>query len=201
MAVMNERKLDGVGSPIDLERIRSERVEFRQAMSRFCTGVTVIACGSGASTEAMTANSLTSVSLDPLLLLVSVRTTGRLHRRLAEGEAFSVSVLAEEQQPLSALFARPDRPGGDAAYERLGRWTGTNGTALAAGALAAFECTVEAAYPGGDHTLFLGRVTAVHQGRTAHRPLVFYAGGHPRLTDQRPEPALSRPREVESTHV
>ncbi|WP_327135936.1 flavin reductase family protein (plasmid) [Streptomyces sp. NBC_01343] len=190
-----------MSSAIDHERIRSDRADFRQAMSRFCTGVTVIACGTGASTEAMTANSLTSVSLDPLLLLVSIRTTGRLHPRLADGAAFSVSVLAEEQQYLSGLFARPDRPAGEAAYERLGGWTGANGTALAAGALAAFECTVEAAYPGGDHTLFLGRVTAVHQGRTAHRPLVFYAGGHPRLTDQCPRPALSRPREVESTHV
>ncbi|AXI77276.1 flavin reductase [Peterkaempfera bronchialis] len=190
-----------MSSAIDHERTRSDRAEFRQAMGRFCTGVTVIACGTGTSTEAMTANSLTSVSLDPLLLLVSVRTNGRLHRQLSQGEAFSVSVLAEEQQQLSGVFARQDRPRGIAAYERLGRWTGAGGTALAAGSLAAFECTVEAAYPGGDHTLFLGRVTSVHQGRTTDRPLVFYAGGYPRLTDQRPVPALSRPREVESTHV
>lgn len=187
-------------SAVEQERISPDRTEFRRAMGRFCTGVTLVACGYGPDTEVMTANSLTSVSLDPLLLLVSVRTAGRLHRRLAAGENFSVSVLAEEQGPLAALMAAPDRPQGTEAWQRMGSWTGGNGAALAAGSLAAFECAVEAAHPGGDHTLFLGRVTAVHHGPAAP-PLVFWAGGYPRLADQLTAPAPSRPREVESTHV
>ncbi|MFG2298604.1 flavin reductase family protein [Streptomyces sp. NPDC048603] len=182
------------------ERIRQDRTEFRRAMGRFCTGVTVVTCGSGPDTEAMTANSLTSVSLDPLLLLVSVRTGGRLHRRLSTGDDFAVSVLAEDQGPLAALLASGDRPSGTAAWNRLGAWTGGNGASLAAGSLAAFECAVEAAYPGGDHTLFLGRVTAVHEGRTAP-PLLFWAGGYPRLADQPSASAPGRAREVGSTHV
>lgn len=187
-------------SIIDQERIRPERAEFRRAMGRFCTGVTVIACGSGPTTEAMTANSLVSVSLDPLLLLVSVRTAGRLHRRLSGGENFSVSVLAEDQGPLAALLGRSERPRGTEAWRQLGSWQGHNGTALAAGSLTAFECSVEAAHPGGDHTLFLGRVTEVHDGPQAP-PLLFWAGGYPKFADQLSVPAVSRPCEVESTHV
>jgi flavin reductase (DIM6/NTAB) family NADH-FMN oxidoreductase RutF len=137
-------------------------------MGRFCTGVAVLTCGADDSTEAMTVNSLTSVSLDPLLLLVSVRTSGRLRTRLGLGEPFAVSVLAEHQQRLSAAFARPDRPQGDGAWRLLGALAGDSGTALLAGALAAFECVVDAAYPGGDHTLVLARVTAVHHGQLAH---------------------------------
>ncbi|MFD5029200.1 flavin reductase family protein [Streptomyces sp. NPDC058220] len=190
-----------MSSAIDHERIRSERADFRQAMGRFCTGVTVVACGTAASTEAMTANSMTSVSLDPLLLLVSVRTAGRLHQRLRDGGTFSVSVLSEEQQHLSVLFSRQDRPRGAEAFDRLGSCAGASEDALAAEALAAFECGVEATYPGGDHTLVLGRVTAVHQGRAGRKPLVFYTGGYARLADNVSVPAFGRPREVESTHA
>ncbi|MFF7870974.1 flavin reductase family protein [Streptomyces qaidamensis] len=189
-----------MNSAVDHERIRPDRAEFRRAMGRFCTGVTVVACGSGPTTEAMTANSLVSVSLDPLLLLVSVRTAGRLHRRLSDGEDFSVSVLAEDQGPLAALMGRSERPRGTEAWHRLGSWHGHNGAALAVGSPAAFECSVEAAHPGGDHTLFLGRVTEVHLGRPA-QPLLFWAGGYPKLADQLSVPAPSRPLEVESTHV
>ncbi|MFI9754761.1 flavin reductase family protein [Streptomyces collinus] len=189
-----------MNSAVDHERIRPDRAEFRRAMGRFCTGVTVVACGSGPTTEVMTANSLVSVSLDPLLLLVSVRTAGRLHRRLSDGEDFSVSVLAEDQGPLAALMGRSERPRGTEAWHRLGSWHGHNGAALAVGSPAAFECSVEAAHPGGDHTLFLGRVTEVHLGRPA-QPLLFWAGGYPKLADQLSVPAPSRPLEVESTHV
>lgn len=190
-----------MSSAIDQESARPAPGDFRRAMGRFCTGVTVIASGTGASTEAMTANAMTSVSLDPLMLLVSVRTTGRMCERLSPGRPFSVSVLSESQEDLSALFARSDRPSGDVAFERLGAWPGRGGSALVAGALAAFECTVEAAYPGGDHTLFLGRVTAVHQGPAEARPLLYYQGGHPRLLDPLSPQVFDQLQEVETIHA
>ncbi|MDV9194741.1 flavin reductase family protein [Streptomyces sp. Wh19] len=190
-----------MSSAIHQETVRPAPVDFRRAMGRFCTGVTVIACGTDDSTDAMTANAMTSVSIDPLMLLVSIRTAGRLSGRLGIGCSFSVSVLSEAQENLSALFARPDRPRGTEAFERLGSWRGPGGSALAAGALAAFECTVEAEYPGGDHTLFLGRVTAVHQGPAEARPLLYYRGGHPRLLDPLSLPAFDQPQEVETIHA
>lgn len=190
-----------MSSAMSQESVQPASEDFRQAMGRFCTGVTMITCGTDTSTEAMTANAMTSISLDPLMLLVSVRKAGRMRELLGLNRHFSVSVLSEQQQELSTLFAQSDRPRGGSAFKQLGAVPGRHESALVAGALAAFECTVEATYPGGDHTLFLGRVTAVHQGPSEARPLLYYQGGHPRLLAPLSLPASDQPQEVKTIHA
>jgi flavin reductase len=153
----------------------------RDAMSLFPTGVTVVTTGRGEEAEGMTANAVISVSLNPLLLLVSVHKDARLHRRIREEGYYAVNLLAADQEGLSRLFASPERSSGLSAVNSLNGGYGQTGAPLAAGALAAVECELEAVYPGGDHDLFLGRVVAVHMGDTRKAPLVFHEGSYPTL--------------------
>jgi flavin reductase len=153
----------------------------RGAMSHFPTGVTVVTSGKEEKVEGMTANAVISVSLDPLLLLVSVHKDARLNPRIREEGYFAVSVLADDQEGLSRLFASPERSSGLQALHSLGGGYGTTGAPLAAGALAAIECELEDIYAGGDHDLFLGRVVEVRLGDTRKGPLIFHEGSYPTL--------------------
>lgn len=153
----------------------------RGAMRMFPTGVTVVTSGSEERAEGMTANAVISVSLDPLLFLVSVHQEARLNPRIREERRFAVSILADDQEGLSRLFASPERSSGLPAVRSLGGGYGVTGAPLAAGALAAIECELEDIYPGGDHELFLGRVVAILMGDTRKGPLVYHEGGYPTL--------------------
>ena len=150
----------------------------RTAMRLFPTGVTVVTSGREERAEGMTANAVVSVSLDPLLFLVSVHKEARLNPRIREEGHFAVNVLAADQEGLSRLFASPERSSGLPAIHSLGGGYGSTGAPLAAGALAVIECELEAAYPGGDHDLFLGRVVVVRMGDARKDPLVYYEGGY-----------------------
>ncbi|MER6535548.1 flavin reductase family protein [Streptomyces sp. 900105755] len=154
---------------------------FRRAMGHLPTGVTVITAGSGGATEAVTASSVTSVSLDPLLVLVSIGANGRLRGAIEDAGGFAVNVLAEDQAELSAAFAARDRPRGLTAQERLGGRVGDSGHVLLADAVFSLECRTEHCYPGGDHVLFLGRVGAVHVADPVRPPLIHHQGGYAAL--------------------
>ena len=153
----------------------------RGAMRLFPTGVTVVTSGSREDAEGMTANAVISVSLDPPLFLVSVHRDARLNQRIREEGYFAVSVLADDQEGLSRLFASPERSSGLHAVHSLGGGYGTTGAPLAAGSLATIECELENIYPGGDHELFLGRVVDVRLGDTRKGPLVYHEGCYPTL--------------------
>lgn len=159
----------------------AEAASLRAAMSFFPTGVTVVSTGSGEGTEAMTANAVLSVSLDPLLFLVSVHKDARLNTRIREEGFYAVNLLAADQEGLSRLFSSPERSSGLPAAGSLGGGSGVTGAPLAAGAMAAIECELETVYGGGDHDLFLGRVVAVHTGDARKGPLVFHEGSYPAL--------------------
>jgi flavin reductase (DIM6/NTAB) family NADH-FMN oxidoreductase RutF len=149
----------------------------RSAMSHYPTGVTVVTSGREEKVEGMTANAVISVSLDPLLFLVSVHKDARLNPRIREEGYFAVSLLAG----LSRLFASPERSSGLRALHSLGGGYGTTGAPLAAGALAVIECELAEIYAGGDHDLFLGRVVEVRLGDTRKGPLIFHEGAYPAL--------------------
>jgi flavin reductase len=153
----------------------------KSAMRHFPTGVTVITSGSGEKVEGMTANAVISVSLDPPLMLASVHKDARLNARIKEEELFAISILAEDQEGHSRLFSSPERSSGLAAVHSLGDDREEKGPPLATGAIAAVECRLAATYPGGDHDLFLGRVTAVHLGDTRKNPLLYHEGEYPLL--------------------
>ncbi|MFP8887866.1 MULTISPECIES: flavin reductase family protein [Streptomyces] len=153
---------------------------FRTAMGCFPTGVTLLTQGSGDTLSVMTLNSLTSVSLDPMLLLVSVKRDGRMRPRVAAGGGFAVNVLAEEHRLLSGEFARPDRPVGEEAMRRIGAVEGITGNAVVPSASASFECLLHAEHEAGDHVLLVGQVVALSSEPGA-RPLLFHRGRYASL--------------------
>jgi flavin reductase (DIM6/NTAB) family NADH-FMN oxidoreductase RutF len=159
----------------------TEANALRAAMRHFPTGVTVVTSGSEEKAEGMTANAVISVSLDPPLFLVSVHRDARLNPRIKEEGYFAVSVLADDQEGLSRLFASPERSSGVQAVHSLGGGYGKTGAPLAAGSLATIECELESVYPGGDHELFVGRVVDARLGDTRKGPLVYHEGTYPTL--------------------
>jgi flavin reductase len=152
--------------------------QYRDAVGMFATGITVVTARAGGFGHGMTANSFTSVSLDPPLVLVCVVRDAVMHKVLDEVGSFGASVLAAGQEDLARYFSDPGRPMGMAQFVPLD-WhpAPVTGTPLLDGALAWLECTIEAAHPGGDHTVFLGRVQWVEAGE-AGGPLLYWAGGY-----------------------
>ncbi|MCY0942906.1 flavin reductase family protein [Streptomyces antarcticus] len=147
----------------------------RRAFGAFATGVTVVTVG-GASPRGMTANSFTSVSLDPPLVLVSVGKEALMHRRLAEADTFSVSVLGAGQEGVARHFADRSRPMGAGQFDAVDHLPGrAAGAPLIAGAAAHFECAKWRAYDAGDHTLYLGELLAMDES-PEREPLVFHRG-------------------------
>lgn len=162
----------------------------KSAMRHFPSGVTVITSGSGEKAEGMTANAVLSVSLEPPLMLASVHKEARLNARIKEEKLFAISILAENQEGHSRLFSSPERSSGLHAVHSLGDER-DGGPPLADGAIAAIECRLSATYPGGDHDLFLGEVTAVHLGDTRKNPLIYHEGEYP-LLKKRDSPEENR---------
>lgn len=163
---------------------------FRSAMGLFPTGVAIIASGVGDELEVVTANSLTSISLDPPLLLISIRADGKIRSKIDQVGAFSVSILSAKQESLSVNFARKDRPAGRAAMQHLGAALGVANSILLPGSLVSLECTLETQYAGGDHILFLGRVVMIHPGDPEDMPLVTHRSNYMSISLPRPEQYL-----------
>jgi flavin reductase (DIM6/NTAB) family NADH-FMN oxidoreductase RutF len=153
--------------------------QFREAMGRFATGVTVVtSVGTDGEPVGTTANALTSLSLDPPLILVCFDLGSLTLQAIREHGAFVVNVLAAEQRHLSANFARR---GLSAVWEQVRHRHGPTGTPRIEGVLAVLECTVEHSLPGGDHEIVIGRVRHVQTSTAPAAPLVFYRGTYTSL--------------------
>lgn len=157
--------------------------DFRQAAGRFATGVTVVTTVAGGVPHAMTANSFVSISLDPVLVLVSVDRGSRWHEAVAEGGVFGVSVLSAAQEHLSRWFADRSRPADDAQFAEVQtEMAEETGVALIIGSLACFECRVTDMHDTGDHSLVIGEVLTMRVAPRGADPLVFFEGGYHSLT-------------------
>jgi flavin reductase (DIM6/NTAB) family NADH-FMN oxidoreductase RutF len=137
----------------------------RRTLGRFCTGVTIVSTELDGEIHAMTANSFTSVSLDPPLILVSIDRRARMHALLPERGRFCVSVLAREQEDTAWHFAGRPCLEGDDVFDEDG---------LVRGAIARLECRLYAAHEAGDHTLYLGLVEDLDS--RPGEPLLFHDG-------------------------
>ena len=154
---------------------------FRKAMGLFPTGVTVVtvACGDG-DMHGVTVNSFSSVSLDPMLVLVCLDETSRAVSLIERAGALGVNVLSAGQQGVSAWFANRHRPTGSAMFDGVPLEPGVTGCPVLAGAAASFDCRLQQSYRAGDHLIVLGEVVAlVH--RPQLEPLIFYAGTYKSL--------------------
>jgi flavin reductase (DIM6/NTAB) family NADH-FMN oxidoreductase RutF len=145
---------------------------FRAIIGNFATGVTVITAASGDEMQGMTANAFTSLSLDPVMVLICVDRSSHTHRVLQQGGAFAVNILGAHQREVSQLFAKKAAPERGTLRGQEFR-IGETGAPVLKDCLAYFECRIAEELPGGDHTIFLGEVVdaaVVGEGR----PLVFY---------------------------
>lgn len=160
---------------------------FRNALGQYGTGVAVVTTEHGGARLGMTINSFAAVSLDPPLVLWSVRKASRMATAFVETSGFAINVLAEEQTDLSAAFASDESR--STAFETFGWSEGRPGALLLDGALARFECQTDVVHDAGDHYVILGRVEqcAVTDGS----PLLFVQGEYVSR-----QPLASRPAEA-----
>ncbi len=131
--------------------------KLRDAFGTFMTGVTVVTgFASDGQPIGFTANSFTSVSLDPPLLLISMAKSSRNYTAITQGVGFAVNILSEAQEAISNCFARPveDR------FAEVDWKAGPNGSPILADVAAWFDCSVHNVVDAGDHTLMIGRVEA-----------------------------------------
>jgi flavin reductase (DIM6/NTAB) family NADH-FMN oxidoreductase RutF len=165
---------------------RADTTLLRRAFGAFATGVTVVTIG-GDTPHGMTANSFTSVSLDPPLVLVCVGRGAVMHKLLSETGSFGVSVLASHQESVARHFADRWRPLGSAQFDAVdwlpGRLTGAP---LIDGAIARFECELWRSYDGGDHTIFIGEVVSLDRS-VEQEALLFFHGRFREISPERRE--------------
>jgi flavin reductase (DIM6/NTAB) family NADH-FMN oxidoreductase RutF len=150
---------------------------FRRAMSHFATGVTVITVDYDGEIQGMTANAFTSVSMDPMLVLVCVDQKTRTHAHLHAKKRFGINVLAENQRAVAEHYARVDRDPARAEGEAGAKFDRTqHGTPVLHGAVAYLECRLQTAQDAGDHTIFIAEVedVVVRSGK----PLLFFQSGY-----------------------
>jgi flavin reductase (DIM6/NTAB) family NADH-FMN oxidoreductase RutF len=169
-------------------RAAVEVAAFRSAMGSFPTGVTVVTVAAGdGSMHGITVNSFSSVSLDPVLVLVCLTETSPGVGLIERAGAFAVNVLSAGQQDISRWFANRYRPAGSAMFDRVPFEPAATGCPVLTGAAASFDCRLRQAHRAGDHLIVLGEVVAlVH--RPELEPLIFHAGGYRSLEH---EPLLS----------
>ncbi len=148
--------------------------ELRNALGRFATGVCVITTRTeDGRALGMTANSFSSVSLEPALVLWNLQNNSEVFEEFARPERFAINILALEQLDRSNQYARKGDHLLDADHYRLGR----NGAPILRDALVTFECSLWANYDGGDHTIIVGEVLDLIQ-RPDGNPLLFFSGGY-----------------------
>jgi flavin reductase len=168
---------------------------FREAMSSFPTGVTVVTVASDdGHVHGVTVNSFLSVSLDPMLVLVCLKETSRGLDLIEHAGAFVVNVLSAGQHDVSRWFANRHRPVGLAMFDGLPFESGVTGCPVLVDATASFDCRLRQSHRAGDHLIVLGEVIAlVHRPQLA--PLIFHAGTYKSLER---EPLLQVAQDAES---
>lgn len=148
-------------------------IQFRNAAGQFMTGVTVVTTlDANGERAGLTANSFTSVSLDPPMVLVCIGNDTSTIEAFKAENGFVVHVLAEDQRDVSIQFAAK----GIDRFEGLDVSEGYGGLPVVAGALATFECTTAQVYEGGDHLIFVGEVQNLSTGDVDAPALGYFRG-------------------------
>ncbi|MFI9584424.1 flavin reductase family protein [Streptomyces sp. NPDC052236] len=162
--------------------------EFRAAMSRLAAGVVLVTAHDadagprGGEDAGMTATAFMSVSLDPPLVVVSLRNGSRMDDLLDEQPLWGVSVLSESQRHIAGRFAMKGRLSDRLLFEDIPYARGeVSGALLVRGALATLECRTEQRIEAGDHTLVIGRVLAAGVGSADGGPLTYFRGRYRQL--------------------
>ena len=145
--------------------------QFRQVMGNFATGITIVTTRDrGGEPRGLTVNSFTSVSLNPVLVLVCFDNNLSSLQAFKDSKTFGVSMLGEDQEEMSRIFAKRDAERPLSLY-----FEGKLGIPLLKNSIAVMECETVATYPGGDHEIFLGEVKHAELLHP-HKPLLYFRG-------------------------
>jgi flavin reductase len=145
--------------------------EFKAAMRRFASSVTVVTSGHDGALNGMTATAVCSVSADPASLLIVVNQANRSHELIRRSGAFTVNLLAAAQQPLAMHFAASTEDPFATVPHRIG----ANGCPIIADCAGHLECVVDQQMPSGTHTIFIARVLGAAGSELM--PLIYFDGG------------------------
>lgn len=155
-----------------------EAAYFRQVMGRYPTGVTILTTVRDDEPVAMTANSIMSVSVEPLLMLACVERASRFHDAVLAAGVWGVSVLSAGAQAVAAWMATRGRPARgmlDGVAHHVGPQTGV---ALLNDSVSALECRTAAVHPGGDHSIIVAEVVALYLSQDDEPALLYHRGAY-----------------------
>jgi len=157
--------------------------KFREVMGNFTTGITVVTTrGKDGQVYGLTVNSFTSVSLNPVLVLVCFDNYLSCLQHFKDSARFGVSILSEKQEDVSRIFAKKGSERPEGLY-----FTGSEGQPLLRDCLAYLECETVEIYAGGDHQIFLGKVLTANtlEARAGLNPLLYFRGKYHRFPESR----------------
>ena len=170
---------------------------FRDTIGTFATGVAVIVARAGDEVLAMTVNAVSSLSLDPALVLFCPGRNTRLSQQLDQLSGFTINFLRDEQQSLSTYFAGGWKQSSPPPF----RFVPSRCALRLEGSLATLDCEMERVIEAGDHWVVIGRVRDLHVGIEPHRPLLFFRGRYRHLdAESAPAPDLLDVRD-EPPHI
>ena len=149
---------------------QDQKLELRRSLGRFATGVTVVTCLGDKGPCGITANSFSSVSLDPPLVLWNIAKVSNSLRAYLDAEHFAIHVLDADQRHLAEHFARTDHT----RYNGIEHTISGQNVPILPGVLARFDCRTREIHDGGDHHIIIGEIEA-HTVRDG-APLLFFAG-------------------------
>ena len=148
--------------------------DFRTAMGQFATGVTVVTTLDGASPQGITVNALTSVSLDPPIVMIALGRRRFIVPAIDASRRYAVNVLAEDQQWMSDCFAGANVTPNRDAFCGAAWHPGSTGLPLISGAIATLECSVQDRFEVGDHYLYVGHVDVCTIDEPEAPPLLYH---------------------------
>lgn len=177
MLIINILMINKAVSSTAMNQTENEMKALRSCLGQFATGITIVTCADATGHPyGITANSFSSVSLDPALLLWNIAKSSNSLRHFLAAKNFAVHVLRKEQQAASSHFAQSDHSLFDDIEYELSR----DNTPLLPNPLARFDCTTEQIHECGDHHIIIGRIDAHHN--FGGEPLLYYGGAY-RLLD------------------
>jgi 3-hydroxy-9,10-secoandrosta-1,3,5(10)-triene-9,17-dione monooxygenase reductase component len=153
-----------------------DEASYRTVLGHFATGVTIITAMDGGEPVGVAANSFTSVSLDPPLVLFCAGKDSSTWPRIKTAGKFTVNILNEHQEDVCRVFAQR----GADRFSRIGYRPSAGGSPILHDVLAYIDCEIEAEHDGGDHVIVVGKVLELGV-LSEDGPLVFFRGGYGRL--------------------
>lgn len=157
-----------------------DKMEYRRTIGTFATGVTIVTTKLNEHMHGLTANAVSSLSLEPTLLLVCVDHTSDTFALLKESGAFCVNILSADQADLSTKFATKLKEG-EHRMAGVKYRQALTGAPVLDGCIAYLDCRIWQTFTAGDHDIFIGEVIDIWSDPGDAQPLLFYRGQYAKI--------------------